>query len=76
MSAIPNIQKGKYYHRKTDHFYEVIDVALQTETDEWLVIYRPLWDSDIKVFARPYRMFVEKIELNGELKPRFEKVGE
>lgn len=76
MNSFQSIQKGKYYHRKTDHFYEVLGVALQSETNEPLVIYRPLWESKYELFARPYAMFVEEVELHGEMKPRFEKVDD
>lgn len=73
------IQKGTYRHSKTGNLYEVIGVALQTETLEQLVIYRQLYKNEGKkyqyeLFARPYDMFVEMVELDGETKPRFEKV--
>lgn len=54
----------------------MLGVALQTETEEPLVIYRPLYDSEYELFARPYAMFLEAVELNGEVKPRFEKIDE
>lgn len=69
-----DIEKGTYRHNKTGHLYEVIGAALQTETNEILVVYRPLWDSEHELYARPYEMFVEQVELDGETKPRFEKV--
>lgn len=69
-----DIEKGTYRHNKTGHLYEVIGVAVQTETEEILVVYRPLWDSQHDLYARPYAMFVEQVELDGETKPRFEKV--
>lgn len=76
MSDFPNIDKGIYRHSKKGHLYEVIGMALQTETNETLVIYRPLYKNDYELFARPYAMFVEQVELNGKLIPRFEKVNE
>ena len=76
MSEFPQIEKGTYRHNKKGHLYEVLGIALQTETSEPLVIYRPLYDSEYGFFARPYAMFLEKVELNGELKPRFEKIDE
>ncbi len=68
------IEKGKYRHNKTGNLYEVLGVALQTETSEQLVIYKALYGSKYELFARPYPMFVEKVEINNEMKPRFEKV--
>jgi hypothetical protein len=54
----------------------VLGVALQTETDEPLVIYRPLDENEYELFARPYTMFVETVEINGRTVPRFEKVAD
>ena len=76
MSDFPSIQKGTYRHNKKNQLYEVLGVALQTESDEPLVIYRPLWDSEYELFARPYTMFIEAVKINGETKPRFEKLDE
>lgn len=76
MSKFPEVQKGVYRHSKKGHLYEVVGVALQTETEEPLVIYRPLYQNEYELFARPYLMFMENVELNGRAKPRFEKVNE
>ena len=76
MSGLPVIKKGVYRHSKKGHLYEVLGVALQTETDEPLVIYRPLYDSEYGLFARPFEMFLEQVEIDGGLKPRFEKIDE
>ena len=75
MNKFPAIEKGTYRHNKKGHLYEVLGVALQTETNEPLVIYRPLYDNEYELFARPYTMFIETVKLNGEMKPRFEKVN-
>lgn len=76
MSDFPTIKTGTYRHSKTGNLYEVLGVAFQTESEEPLVIYRPLYKTDYELFARPYEMFVENVEINGEIKPRFEKVDE
>ena len=68
------IKAGTYRHTKSGNLYEVLGVALQTETEEQLVIYRPLYESEFELFARPYDMFMEQVEIDGEVKPRFEKV--
>ena len=64
---------GIYRHTKSGKQYEVIEVALHTEMNEQLVIYRPLYESPYKLFARPYTLFVEDIELDGQTVPRFTK---
>jgi hypothetical protein len=74
MNGTPLIKKGTYRHYKNKQLYEVLDVALQTETNELLVVYRPLYESEHELFARPYDMFIEKIEVDGQSVPRFERV--
>jgi hypothetical protein len=70
------IKKGTYRHTKSGKLYEVLGIALQTETHEQLVIYRPLYDNEYELFARPYDMFVEKAIINGQEVRRFEKIDE
>lgn len=70
---LPTIEKGKYLHTKSGHFYEVLGVSLHTETNEALVVYRPLWSAEYELFTRPYDMFIGMVEINGENKPRFQK---
>lgn len=72
--VLPAIQQGTYIHVKSGKYYEVIDVALHTETNEPLVVYRPLYDSRYAVFVRPYDMFIERVMIDGQTKRRFEKV--
>ncbi len=74
MSDMPLIKKGIYRHYKNKQLYEVLDIALQTETNELLVVYRPLYKSEYKLFARPYDMFMSTVEVGGQSVPRFEKV--
>lgn len=76
MTGFPTIRKGVYRHNKKGRLYEVLGVALQTETGIHLVIYKPLYDDEHELFARPYEMFIETVELNGEMKPRFEKIDD
>jgi hypothetical protein len=70
------IQRGLYKHNKTGNLYEVVGVALHTETDEQFVIYRAAsYDSDYELFARPYEMFIGTVEINAEQVPRFKYVA-
>lgn len=71
----PKLTKGTYRHNKTGNLYEVLGVALQTETHEFIVIYKPLYEHPTyEIFARPYAMFTELVERDGKMLPRFEHV--
>lgn len=68
---------GLYYHFKHPELqYEVLGVALHTETEEKMVVYQRTFD-DHQIFVRPLAMFMEDIdkpELNYK-GPRFVYVG-
>lgn len=74
MSAAKSIQQGTYCHNKSGKLYEVVGRALHTETDEMLVIYKPLYESEYEIYARPLEMFSEQVEIGGKMQPRFEKI--
>lgn len=64
------IEKGIYKHYK-GRTYEVLDVVRHSETLEYMVLYRALYD-DFALWVRPLSMFLETIELNGQHIKRFE----
>lgn len=70
-----SVKPGKYLHSKSGQLYEVLGVAVHTETAEPMVVYRPLYKTVYELFVRPYTMFVEDVEIGGEVLPRFERVG-
>lgn len=58
----PEIKKGIYRHYKNKKEYKVFGVARHTETEEWLVLYEPLYENAwAKCLVRPYDMFLEKV---------------
>lgn len=67
------LEKGLYRHYK-GHLYEVLTTAQHSETEEWMVVYRALY-GDEGIWVRPYDMFVEKVEVEGEMVERFAFVG-
>ncbi|QJU09657.1 DUF1653 domain-containing protein [Candidatus Saccharibacteria bacterium oral taxon 488] len=69
------MSKGVYRHSKSGKLYEVIGLALETETEDLLVIYRPLYENEYELFARPVSMFMETVVLDGQSVPRFENVN-
>ncbi len=64
-----SVKTGLYRHYKGP-FYRVIDVATHSETDEKLVVYQALY-GEKGTWVRPYSMFTESVEIDGEQVPRF-----
>lgn len=68
-----------------NYAYEVIGIGNHTEADcrfadKYMVIYRPIYEAYVykngKMFdIRPYDMFTESIEKNGNIIPRFAKIA-
>ena len=61
--------KGIYKHYKGD-LYLVEDIVYHSETEEKMVAYRALY-GDARVWVRPYNMFFDEVNKNGQ-KYRFE----
>lgn len=74
LTPLPALPLGRYRHYKGGE-YEVIGVVRHSETEEPLVLYRPLYN-DSGWWVRPFAMFVEQIEIDGHLQPRFAAIGE
>ena len=74
LQSARNIQPGKYRHYKGGE-YQVIDTALHSETEELLVVYRPMYGEQ-KLWVRPFDMFLETLVVDGQKVPRFEFVSE
>ncbi len=71
------VAKGTYHHFKdVSKEYEVLGTALHTETEELMVVYRPLYETDHALFVRPLAMFLEEVEKPelGYRGPRFVRV--
>lgn len=67
------LEPGTYRHYKGND-YEVIGVARHSETEEQLVVYRPLY-GERGLWVRPLAMFCETVEVKGRQVPRFEFLG-
>ena len=70
--TLPSIPLGRYRHYKGGE-YEILGVARHSETLEPVVIYRPLYNQT-GLWVRPYSMFVEQVDVDGQLQPRFERL--
>jgi hypothetical protein len=70
-----HVTAGIYQHYKGQS-YQVLAVGRHTETAEDVVIYQPLYESDVAYWVRPYAMFIERVVVDGKDVPRFKKVDE
>lgn len=85
LSKVSQVEQGalyKHYKRKSsdtgnEYLYKVICISHCSEDiDKLLVTYQALYPTPglSGVFTRPYAMFIENVENNGEIVPRFEKI--
>ncbi|MEM0954175.1 MAG: DUF1653 domain-containing protein [Pseudomonadota bacterium] len=64
-----SLTPGRYRHYKGQE-YQVLHVATHSETLEQVVVYQTLYGA-FDYWVRPLDMFTEKIEVKGEIVPRF-----
>jgi hypothetical protein len=55
------VKINKIYKHFKGNYYIVEDIGTYTETSEKCVIYRALY-GDNKLFVRPYKMFISKVD--------------
>lgn len=81
-------QIGEYYYHCNhdpkkginDHAYVIESIAIDTETDNAVVVYRPLYKSNFLIekqahlFTRPLEVFLGTKLINGKEVPRFTKI--
>lgn len=67
-----DIAPGKYRHYKGGE-YQVIGTARHSETEELLVLYRPLY-GEKELWVRPIDMFCETLPQDGKSVQRFQLV--
>ncbi len=67
------IKEGRYRHYK-GKAYQVLGFAIHSETLEEMVIYKALY-GDEAVWVRPASMWLDMVEINGQMFKRFEYIG-
>lgn len=68
-----SVKLGIYEHYKGNR-YQVLGVALHSETFEELVIYKALYGNGL-VWVRPIKMFLENVTIDRVKRPRFKFLG-
>lgn len=64
------MKKGIYRHYKGNE-YELVDVAVHSETLEEMVVYRALY-GEHRLWVRPAKMWEEEVVADGKKVKRFE----
>jgi hypothetical protein len=73
LPELPTTPLGRYRHYKGGE-YEVVGVARHSETNEPLVVYRPLYD-ETGWWVRPHAMFFGSLTVDGVLTTRFMRMA-
>lgn len=74
------IKPGKYKHYKSQKLYEILHIALDSETHEEMIVYKALYHCDKlgsnQVYVRSKTMFFENVNHHGQMVPRFEFIAD
>lgn len=72
-SEAKNFQHGRYRHYKGGE-YQTHFIARSSETLEEMIVYQDLHEPE-KVWCRPLKLFLESVNVNGSVIPRFSKMN-
>ena len=73
MEYLRTLKIGKKYRHFKGNEYLVMHIAKHSETLEELVVYQALY-GEMGVWVRPLEMFLEQVEVNGQIVNRFEEI--
>ncbi len=68
-------EKGEVYRHYKGDSYRVVELALHSNDEEWMVMYEPLYENpDAPFFTRPLREWWQEVEWEGKKVQRFTKI--
>ncbi len=66
----------RFYRHYKNKPYRLLGTVRHSETLEEMALYETLYENDLgRLWVRPKDMFFENVEIEGVIKPRFEKVS-
>lgn len=65
------VQVGGRYRNFKGGEYKVVDIVLHSETLEEMVLYKPLYKTEVKLWVRPLSMFISEVEVGRKKVSRF-----
>lgn len=69
------VVSGEIWRHYKGNDYRIIAVSCHTEDLSWYVVYEALYENSVsKIWHRPLNIFLESLEVNGEIVKRFNKV--
>ncbi len=74
LAPLPDTPLGRYRHYKGGE-YQVLAVVRHSETLEPLVLYRALYGDEAVLWVRPHAMFFGTLDVAGQQRSRFERIG-
>ena len=76
-TLVNQIKPGQTWRHYKGNDYRIITVSCCTETLQWYVVYEALYKNEVSsIWHRPLDMFLESIEIDGAVVPRFKQIKE
>lgn len=74
-SSRHHIEVGQVWRHYKNKDYRIIAISRCTESLLWYVVYEALHENEMsQIWHRPLAMFLESIEIDGSIVPRFRLV--
>ena len=70
------IKVGSIYQHFKGKEYKIIGIGKQSETLEDMVVYKPMYKSEVSLWVRPAKMFFEKVKVGTREVSRFKLKNE
>lgn len=68
-------KKGEVYRHYKGDQYRIVDLALHSNDDEWMVVYEPMYENPAApLFTRPLQQWREIIDWQDQKVTRFTKI--